>query len=95
MFKLQANREAGNLCYVRMYSGKIKEGQTVYNISKKKRERVNRLLRMHANHSQQLDQVEAGDIAVMIGLKGSQTGRHPRRRSLSRSSLKRCISPSR
>ncbi|MGA2480603.1 MAG: elongation factor G [Spirochaetia bacterium] len=74
VFKLQANREAGNLCFVRMYSGKIKEGQTVYNISKKKRERVNRLLRMHANHSQQLDHVEAGDIAVMIGLKGSQTG---------------------
>jgi elongation factor G len=74
VFKLQANREAGNLCYVRMYSGRIKEGQTVYNIAKKKRERVNRLLRMHANHSQQLDKVEAGDIAVMIGLKGSQTG---------------------
>jgi elongation factor G len=74
VFKLQANREAGNLCFVRMYSGKIKEGQTVFNIGKKKRERVNRLLRMHANHSQQLDHVEAGDIAVMIGLKGSQTG---------------------
>jgi elongation factor G len=74
VFKLQANREAGNLCYVRMYSGKIREGQTVFNIAKKKRERVNRLLRMHANHSQQLDHVEAGDIAVMIGLKSSQTG---------------------
>ncbi len=74
VFKLQANREAGNLCYVRMYSGKIKEGQTVFNITKKKRERVNRLLRMHSNHSQQIDHVEAGDIAVMIGLKGSQTG---------------------
>ncbi len=74
VFKLQANREAGNLCYVRMYSGKIREGQTVYNVAKKKRERVNRLLRMHANHSQQIDHVEAGDIAVMIGLKGSQTG---------------------
>jgi elongation factor G len=74
VFKLQANREAGNLCYVRMYSGRIKEGQTVYNIAKKKRERVHRLLRMHANHSQQLEALEAGDIAVMIGLKGSQTG---------------------
>ncbi|HEY9592852.1 MAG TPA: EF-Tu/IF-2/RF-3 family GTPase, partial [Spirochaetia bacterium] len=74
VFKLQTSREAGNLCYVRMYSGKIKEGQTVYNIGKKKRERVNRLLRMHANHSQQIDQLEAGDIAVVIGLKGSQTG---------------------
>jgi elongation factor G len=74
VFKLQANREAGNLCYVRMYSGKLKEGQTVYNISKKKRERVNRLLRMHANHSQQIESLEAGDIAVVIGLKTSQTG---------------------
>jgi elongation factor G len=74
VFKLQANREAGNLCYLRMYSGKVKEGQTVYNINKKKRERINRLLRMHANHSQQLDQLEAGDIAVVVGLKGSQTG---------------------
>jgi len=74
VFKLQANRETGNLCYVRLYSGKIKEGQTVFNINKKKRERINRILRMHANHSVQLDHVEAGDIAVMIGLKGSQTG---------------------
>ena len=74
VFKLQASREAGNLCFVRMYSGRIKEGQTVFNIGKKKRERVNRLLRMHANHSQQIDHVEAGDIAVMIGLKGSRTG---------------------
>jgi elongation factor G len=74
VFKLQANREAGNLCYLRMYSGRIREGQTVYNINKKKRERVNRLLRMHANHSQQLDQLEAGDIAVVVGLKTSQTG---------------------
>jgi elongation factor G len=74
VFKLQANREAGNLCYVRMYSGKLKEGQIVYNISKKKRERINRLLRMHANHSQQIESLEAGDIAVAIGLKSSQTG---------------------
>ncbi|HVO38572.1 MAG TPA: elongation factor G [Spirochaetia bacterium] len=74
VFKLQANRETGNLCYVRLYSGKIREGQTVFNVNKRKRERVNRILRMHANHSVQLDHVEAGDIAVFIGLKGSQTG---------------------
>jgi elongation factor G len=74
VFKLQANREAGNLCFVRMYSGRIKEGQTVFNVGKKKRERVNRLLRMHSNHSQQIDHVEAGDIAVMIGLKAARTG---------------------
>jgi elongation factor G len=74
VFKLQANREAGNLSYVRMYSGRIKEGQTVYNVAKKKRERVNRLLRMHANHQEQMSSVEAGDIAVVIGLKTAQTG---------------------
>jgi len=74
VFKLQASREAGNLCFVRLYSGKIREGQAVYNIGRKKRERVNRLLRMHANHPQQIDHVEAGDIAVMIGLKSSRTG---------------------
>jgi elongation factor G len=74
VFKIQANREAGNLSYVRLYSGRLKEGQTLYNVSKKKRERVNRLLRMHANRSEQVDSIEAGDIAVVIGLKGSQTG---------------------
>lgn len=74
VFKLQTSREAGNLCYVRMYSGRLKDGQTVYNVNKKKRERINRILRMHANHSEQLPTLEAGDIAVIIGLKGSQTG---------------------
>ena len=74
VFKLQATREAGNLCYVRLYSGRIKEGQVVYNIGRKKRERVNRLLRMHANQQVQLDQVEAGDIAVIIGMKQARTG---------------------
>jgi elongation factor G len=74
VFKLQASREAGNLCYLRLYSGRLKEGQTVYNFNRKKRERVNRLYRMHANHPQQVDQVEAGDIAVVIGLKSSRTG---------------------
>jgi elongation factor G len=74
LFKLQANREAGNLCYIRMYSGRFKEGQIVYNVNKKKRERINRLLRMHANHPEQIPHVEAGDIAVVIGLKTSQTG---------------------
>jgi elongation factor G len=74
VFKLQATREAGNLCFVRLYSGRIKEGQVVYNVGRKKRERVNRLLRMHANQQVQLDQVEAGDIAVIIGMKQARTG---------------------
>ena len=74
VFKLQATREAGNLCYVRMYSGRIKEGQVVYNVGRRKRERVHRLLRMHANQQVQIDHVGAGDIAVIIGMKQARTG---------------------
>ncbi len=74
VFKIQYDREMGLLCYVRMYSGKIQSGMQVYNINKKKRERVNRILRMHADKSEPLDSVQAGDIAVFIGLKFAQTG---------------------
>ncbi len=74
VFKIQYDREAGSLCYVRMYSGKIKNGDQVYNVGKKKRERVNRILRMHSNKSEPMDSVTAGDIAVIIGLKFAQTG---------------------
>ncbi len=74
VFKIQNDREAGPLCYVRMYSGAIKNASVIYDISKKKRERVTRLLRMHANKSEPLDQVEAGDIAVIVGMKNPQTG---------------------
>lgn len=74
VFKIQYDRESGSLCYVRMYSGKIRAGDQIYNVGKKKRERVNRILRMHSNKSEQMDCVEAGDIAVFIGLKLAQTG---------------------
>jgi elongation factor G len=74
VFKLQATREAGNLCYVRMYSGRVKEGQVVYNIGRKKRERVHRLLRMHANQQVQIDHLDAGDIAAIVGMKQARTG---------------------
>ncbi|TAH54904.1 MAG: elongation factor G [Treponema sp.] len=74
VFKIQYDREAGSLCYVRMYSGKIKNGDQIYNVGKKKRERVNRILRMHSNKSEPMDSVEAGDIAVFIGPKLAQTG---------------------
>jgi elongation factor G len=74
VFKVQVDREAGPLCYVRMYSGVIKNASVIYNINKKKRERVTRLLRMHANKSEPIDTVEAGDIAVIVGMKGAQTG---------------------
>lgn len=74
VFKIQHDREAGALCYVRMYSGKIKSGDQIFNVGKKKRERVNRILRMHSNKSEPMESVEAGDIAVFIGLKLAQTG---------------------
>ncbi len=74
VFKIQADREAGSLTYVRMYSGTIKKNTAVFNIDKRKRERVNRILRMHSNRYEQLDSLSAGDIGVIIGFKQSQTG---------------------
>ena len=74
VFKIQYDKEMGSLCYVRMYSGKIASGTQILNINKKKRERVNRILRMHADKSEPVNSVEAGDIAVFVGLKLAQTG---------------------
>ena len=74
VFKIQYDREMGPLCYVRMYSGKITSGMQIYNHNKKKRERVNRILRMNADKSEPMDNIQAGDIAVFIGLKVAQTG---------------------
>jgi elongation factor G len=74
VFKIQNDREAGSLCYVRMYSGSIKPGSVVFNVGKRKRERANRLLRMHSNKFEPMDELSAGDIGVIIGLKAAQTG---------------------
>ena len=74
VFKIQNDREAGPLCFIRMYSGTLKSGTAVFNIDKKKRERINRLLRMHAAKYEQIDSISAGDIAVVIGFKLAQTG---------------------
>ena len=74
VFKVQYDREAGPLCYVRMYSGVVKTAGVVYNIGKKKRERVTRILRMHANKSEPIEELQAGDIAVFVGMKLAQTG---------------------
>jgi elongation factor G len=74
IFKIQHDREAGPLCFIRVYSGVIKKGTAILNITKKKRERVNRLVRMHASRPESIDQLEAGDIGVVIGFKNAQTG---------------------
>jgi elongation factor G len=74
VFKIQNDREAGSLCYVRMYSGVLRPGTAVFNVGKKKRERANRILRMHSNKSEPLEELGAGDIGVVIGMKLAQTG---------------------
>jgi elongation factor G len=74
VFKIQNDREAGALCYVRMYSGAVRMGQALYNVGKKKRERANRILRMHSNKSEPMELLSAGDIGVIIGMKLAQTG---------------------
>jgi elongation factor G len=74
VFKIQNDKEAGSLCYVRMYSGTAKKGEVLFNIHKRKRERINRLLRMHANKPTPIDSISAGDIAVIVGFKLAQTG---------------------
>jgi elongation factor G len=74
VFKIQYDREAGPLAFVRVYSGVLRKSTAVLNISKKKRERINRLLRMHANRPEELQELQAGDIGVIVGFKLAQTG---------------------
>jgi elongation factor G len=74
VFKIQSDREAGSLCYVRVYSGTLSNGSAYYNIEKHKRERINRLFRMHSNKTSRLNEISAGDIGVIIGFRLAQTG---------------------
>ncbi len=74
VFKIQQDREMGSLCFVRVYSGKFTAGGQFLNVGKKKRERVNRILRVNANQMEQMDSVSTGDIAVFVGLKLASTG---------------------
>lgn len=74
VFKIQHDREMGPLSYIRIYSGQLKTGTAVQNLNKKRKERVNRILKMHANRSEKVDVLKAGEIGVIVGLKFSQTG---------------------
>mgnify|MGYP001323068099 CR=1 FL=1 len=73
-FKLANDPFVGNLTFVRVYSGVIKSGDFVYNPVKDRRERVGRLLQMHSNSRSEIDEIRAGDIAAMVGLKDVTTG---------------------
>jgi len=73
-FKIVSDPYVGRLAYLRVYSGSLKVGSSVLNSSKGTKERVGRLLRMHANHREEIDMAYAGDIAAVAGLKRTFTG---------------------
>ncbi|HEV8637798.1 MAG TPA: elongation factor G [Chloroflexota bacterium] len=73
-FKIVADPFVGRLAYIRVYSGGLSSGTYVYNATKGKRERVGRLLQMHANHREEIPEVRAGDICAIVGLKETFTG---------------------
>ena len=73
-FKIAADPFVGKLAFFRVYSGTLKSGSYVLNATKGKRERVGRILQMHANHREEIDEVYAGDIAAAVGLKDTFTG---------------------
>ncbi len=73
-FKIMVDPYVGKLAFVRVYSGTLTSGSYVYNSTKGKRERIGRILRMHANHREEIDEVRAGDIAAVVGLKDTTTG---------------------
>ena len=73
-FKLMTDPYVGQLTFVRVYSGVLKSGDTVYNPIKGKKERIGRILQMHANNREEIKEVVAGDIAAVVGLKDVTTG---------------------
>ena len=73
-FKIMTDPYVGRLCFFRVYSGTLNTGSAVLNATKGKRERVGRLLQMHANHREDLETVYSGDIAAVVGLKNTTTG---------------------
>lgn len=74
VFKIVTDPYMGRLAYIRVYSGKIKQNSSVYNASKDKKERIGRLLRMYADRREDIEELSAGDIGAILGLKFSFTG---------------------
>ena len=73
-FKIMTDPYVGKLCFFRVYSGTLDAGSTVYNTNKDNKERMGRMLLMHANHREDLEKVYSGDIAAAVGLKNTTTG---------------------
>ena len=73
-FKIMSDPYVGKLTYFRVYSGHAAKGDTVLNTTTGKKERIGRLLRMHANHREDVDDVFTGDIVAAVGIKNTTTG---------------------
>ena len=73
-FKIATDPFVGKLCFFRVYSGSVNKGTTVLNSTKGSRERLGRILRMHANHREDIETVYSGDIAAVVGVKNTTTG---------------------
>ncbi len=74
VFKIMTDPYSGQLAFFRVYSGKMNAGESIYNVAKRRRERVGRLLRMHANKREDIQEIHAGDICAAVGLKTVSTG---------------------
>ena len=73
-FKIMSDKHAGKLTYIRVYSGTLKQGESVYNITRGRNERIGRILRMHATKQEAMDVAYAGDIVAIVGLSDTKTG---------------------
>ena len=73
-FKIMSDPFVGKLTYLRVYSGTLQKGTTVLNSSRDRKERIGRILQMHANHREDRDAVYTGDIVAVVGLKSTTTG---------------------
>jgi len=74
VFKIMTDQHVGQLAFFRVYSGTLKSGDSVYNVAKRRKERIGRLLRMHANKREEIQEILAGDICAAVGLKTVSTG---------------------
>jgi elongation factor G len=74
VFKIMTDPFVGQLAFIRVYSGTLEGGSAVWNVGKRRHERVGRLLRMHANKREEIDEVRAGDIGAIVGLREAATG---------------------
>jgi elongation factor G len=74
VFKIMTDPFVGQLCFMRVYSGQLKAGESIFNVAKGRRERIGRLVKMHANKREEIQEILAGDICAVVGLRTVSTG---------------------